>query len=148
MKLYIQIDERGEIVGHPILEENARQIWQDPDTAECLRPFTRLPRQDGPYREYMGTEYVFAPDGTVQDHHIYREFTEEERRAKQERVKRDYEENPFMKQRFWSFVFNEELCMMTPRSGIMPDPSVLGEGEYFYFDVETQQLSIRKHDEE
>ena len=109
MNLYIRLQD-GTPVDHPILEDNFKQAFPDIDT-ENLPPtfgkFVRVsrPANIGPYEEYMGVEYVKNGD-VYTDSHILRQFTDEEKAAKQQEA-----HDQWSKIGFPSWIFNEERCL-------------------------------------
>lgn len=107
MELFIQIKD-GQPFEHPILGDNFRQAFPDIDTNNLPSNFSRFERIPQPklgvYDVYEGVTYEFF-DGIVKDVHHVRQMTSEEKLAKQEQVKQDWDNH------FPSWTFDENLCL-------------------------------------
>ena len=107
MNLYIQL-QNGEPVNHPILEDNLRQAFPEMDLNNLPSDFARfervIPGMPGPYEINEGLTYEWV-DGVVKDVHHIRAMTAEERTAKQDTVKAEWQQGGFA-----SWIFNEETC--------------------------------------
>tara|TARA_R110002051_G_C8380736_1_gene445088 strand:- start:4 stop:417 length:414 start_codon:yes stop_codon:yes gene_type:complete len=112
MELYIQIKD-GVPFEHPILGNNFRQAFPDVDTNNLPPEFANFTRVERPipdvYEIYEGVEYQLQEDGSYRDVHITRDMTAEEKTAKQDAVKADWEGNGFD-----SWTFNEDTCSFDP----------------------------------
>lgn len=112
MNLYIQL-QNGEPVNHPIVEENLRQAFPEMDLNNLPETFARfervVPTMLGIYEVGEGSTYEWA-DGVVKDVHHRRAMTLEERTAKQDAVKADWQQIGG----FASWIFNEEMCRFEP----------------------------------
>ena len=112
MELYIQIKD-GQPFEHPILGDNFREAFPDVDTNNLPPEFASFTRIETPlagaYEVYEGVEYQLQEDGSYMDVHIIRDMTAEEKTAKQEAVKADWEANGF-----GSWTFNEDTCSYDP----------------------------------
>lgn len=112
MELYIRIKD-GAPFEHPILGDNFRQAFPDVDTNNLppeFASFTRIePPVEGVYEVYVGVEYQLLEDGSYKDVHTLRDMTAEEKTAKQDAVKADWEGNGF-----GSWIFNEDTCSFGP----------------------------------
>ena len=110
MKLYIQYID-GKIEGHPILEENLRQVNPQFDPANLpntLKVFERVQAPiSGPYVR-IESIYQLQSDDVVRDVHTEIGYTEEERAA------RIAQAMGFSHPNGW--VFNETLCVWEPPS--------------------------------
>ena len=129
MNLYIQL-ENGEPVNHPIVEENLRQAFPEMDLNNLPETFARfervVPTMLGIYEVSQGSTYEWA-DGVVKDVHHRRAMTEEERTAKQDVTKAEWQQN----NGFASWTFNEELCRFDPP---VPYPT---DGKVYVWDEPT-----------
>ncbi len=112
MNLYIQL-QNGEPVNHPILEENLTQAFPGIDLNNLPDTFARfervVPTMLGIYEISEGATYEWV-DGIVKDVYHRRAMTTEERTAKQDRVKAEWQQN----NGFVSWMFNEETCAFEP----------------------------------
>ena len=112
MELYIQIKD-GQPFEHPILGDNFREAFPDVDTNNLPPEFASFTRIETPlagaYEVYEGVEYQLQEDGSYKDVHIIRDMTAEEKTAKQDAVKADWEANGFA-----SWTFNEGTCSFDP----------------------------------
>ena len=122
MNLYIQL-QNGEPVNHPIMEDNLRQAFPDMDLNNLPDTFARfervVPTMLGIYEISEGATYEWV-DGIVKDVHHRRAMTEEERTAKQDAVKSDWQQN----NGFASWTFNEETCAFDPPSPYPEDGKI------------------------
>ena len=112
MELYIRIKD-GQPFEHPILGDNFREAFPDVDTNNLPPEFASFTRIETPlagaYEVYEGVEYQLQEDGSYKDVHIIRDMTAEEKTAKQDAVKADWEANGFA-----SWTFNEGTCSFDP----------------------------------
>ena len=129
MNLYIQL-ENGQPINHPIMEENLRQAFPEMDLNNLPETFARFERVPvtvpGVYEVNEGLTYEWV-DGIVKDVHHRREMTAEERTAKQNAVKTDWQQN----NGFASWTFNEETCRFEPPS-LYP-----ADGKFYVWDEST-----------
>ena len=128
MNLYIQI-ENGEPINHPIMESNLVQAFPNIDLNNLPSNFARFERVPGPglgaYEVSEGATYEWV-DGIVKDVHHVRVMTAEERTAKQDATKAEWQQNGFD-----SWVFNEELCRF---EAPIPYPD---DGKFYVWDEPT-----------
>ena len=112
MNLYIQL-HNGEPVNHPIMEDNLRQAFPEMDLNNLPETFARfervVPTMLGIYEVGEGSTYEWA-DGVVKDVHHVRAMTLEEKTAKQDVTKAEWQQS----NGFASWTFNEELCRFDP----------------------------------
>ena len=112
MNLYIQI-ENGQPINHPIMEDNLRQAFPEMDLNNLPETFARFERVPSPgvgiYEVSEGTTYEWV-DGIVKDVHHIRAMTLEERTAKQDAAKDEWQQQGG----FASWIFNEEMCYFEP----------------------------------
>jgi len=129
MELYIRIKD-GAPFEHPIIGDNFRQAFPDVDTNNLPPEFTPFTRVEFPtidvYGVYEGVEYQLQEDGSYMDVHSTRDMTVEEKTAKQDVVKADWEANGFD-----SWTFNEDTCSFDP-----PEPYP-DDGKVYYWDEDT-----------
>ena len=112
MELYIRIID-GQPFEHPILGNNFKRAFPDVDTNNLPPEFANFTRVEIPipdvYEIYEGVEYQLQEDGSYMDIHSKRDMTAEEKTAKQDDVKDDWEANGFD-----SWIFNEDTCSFDP----------------------------------
>lgn len=112
MNLYIQL-ENGQPVNHPIMEDNLRQAFPEMDLNNLPETFARFERITSPevgvYEVSEGTTYEWV-DGIVKDIHHIRAMTLEEKTAKQDAAKDEWQRIGG----FASWIFNEEKCRFDP----------------------------------
>ena len=129
MSLYIQL-ENGKPINHPILEDNLKQAFPEMDLNNLPETFARFERVlvpvVGVYEVSQGATYEWV-DGVVKDVHHRRAMTEEERTAKQDAVKAEWQQN----NGFASWIFNEEFCRFDPP---VPYPA---DGKVYVWDEPT-----------
>lgn len=134
MNLYIQIVD-GNIINHPILESNLKQIFPNIDLndSNCgYIPFERIPEPTlGVYEVNEGSTYNIV-DGVAKDVWNIRAMTEEEKTSKQEEVKTSWNESGFS-----SWIFNDETCSFEP-----PTPYPDGDGNYEWNEETTTWDSV------
>ena len=115
MELFIRIVD-GQPFEHPILGENFRQAFPDIDTENLPKEFAKFVRVQKPtlgvYEIYEGVSYGLV-NGVWTDVHSIRQFTSEEKLAKQNQVKQDWVKS-ISSTTYPSWVFNEEFCRFTP----------------------------------
>ncbi len=128
MNLYIQL-QNGEPVNHPIMEDNLTQAFPEMDLNNLPDTFARfervVPTMLGTYEINEGSTYEWA-DGIVKDVHHRRAMTEEERTAKQDTVKAEWQQNGFA-----SWTFNEDQCQF---EAPVPYPE---DGKFYVWDEPT-----------
>lgn len=117
MELFIQI-RNGQPFEHPILGDNFREAFPGIDTNNLPPEFARFERieqpQYGPYDILTGPSYEWV-DGIVKDVWSVRPMTQQEKSAKQESVKADWN-----KYGFASWLFDEDKCIFIP---LIPYPT-------------------------
>ena len=111
MNLYIKTQD-GQIVDHPILEDNLLQIFPYIDLNNLPREYVKFIRvlktvSEGPY-EVAYVNYEWDGD-TVKDVWYTRPMTAAERAAKQEMIKQDWQTYGYP-----SWQFNETTCSFDP----------------------------------
>lgn len=117
MELFIRVDENNNFIEHPIVKENLLQVFPDIDLENLPSWLTTFERIEvpilGPYQVFEGTTYTWinpvTKDGAKDVHHI-RQMTDEEKIAKQERVKEEWAASDA----FPSWIFDEETCLFHP----------------------------------
>jgi hypothetical protein len=128
MNLYIQL-QNGEPVNHPILEDNLRQAFPEMDLNNLPETFARFERVPvavlGVYEVNEGLTYDWV-DGIVKDVHHVRAMTTEERTAKQNATKEEWQTRGFA-----SWIFNEEKCAF---EAPVPYPE---DGKFYVWDEPT-----------
>ena len=129
MNLYIQL-ENGEPVNHPILEDNLRQAFPEMDLNNLPETFARFervaPTMLGVYEISEGATYEWV-NGVVKDVYHRRAMTEEEKTAKQDAAKDEWQRQGG----FASWIFNEEMCYFEPT---IPYPA---DGKIYVWDEST-----------
>jgi hypothetical protein len=129
MNLYIQL-ENGQPINHPIMEDNLVQAFPEMDLDNLPNNFTRFERVPSPgvgiYEVSEGTTYEWV-DGIVKDVHHIRAMTLEERTAKQDAAKDEWQRQGG----FASWIFNEEMCYFEPP---IPYPA---DGKVYLWDEST-----------
>ena len=129
MNLYIQL-QNGEPVNHPIMEDNLRQAFPEMDLNNLPETFARfervVPTELSVYEVSEGSTYEWA-DGIVKDVHHRRAMTLEERTAKQDAAKDEWQRIGG----FASWTFNEEMCRFEPP---VPYPE---DGKIYVWDEST-----------
>lgn len=122
MNLYIQL-QNGQPINHPIMEDNLRQAFPEMDINNLPETFARFERIASPgvgvYEVSEGTTYEWV-DGIVKDVHHIRAMTLEERTAKQDAAKDEWQQNDG----FASWIFNEENCRFEAPSPYPEDGKV------------------------
>lgn len=112
MRLFIRL-QNGQPFEHPIVEENMQQAFPEVDLdnlPDTFAEFIRYPKPTlAPYEVYEGVVYSWV-DGKVQDVHNVRSMTQEEKIAKQNQVKQEWEQYST----YNSWVFNEVTCSFDP----------------------------------
>lgn len=127
--LYIQVDENGDCVEHPILRENLEYVYPELDLSQPhdkYKPFIRVQKpSDQPYKKDFHVTYENV-DGIFMDVWHSTDLTLEEKKAKQDAVHRSW-----AKVGFPSWVFDEEKCIYAPP---IPEPK---EGGPYDWDEDT-----------
>lgn len=112
MKLYIKI-ENGQLIDHPILEENFIQAFPEIDVNNLPSNFIEFVRKPRPfidtYKVYDGFHYELI-DGVYTDVHHVRDMTDEEKIEKQNKAKSNW----IIYGGYKSWVFDEETCTFAP----------------------------------
>lgn len=112
MNLYIRL-KNGQPFEHPIVENNFVQAFPNVDLnnlPEWVAPFNRIELPVlGVYEVYEGSTYVIV-DGVGTDNHVVRPMTDDEKTAKQDRIKASW--NPSASEELW--VFNPDTCQYEP----------------------------------
>ena len=112
MKLYIKI-ENGQLIDHPMLEENFIQAFPDIDVNNLPSNFIEFVRKPRPfidtYKVYDGFHYELI-DGVYTDVHHVRDMTDEEKIEKQNKAKSNW----IAYGGYNSWVFDEETCTFVP----------------------------------
>jgi hypothetical protein len=114
MDLYIQIDENGKAVNHPMLEDNLRQAFPGIDTNNLPSHIAKFQRTLEPDRKPYEKEprVTYEPRGGVYTEVYHREYmTSDEAIEAQNQVKADFAANP---NSFKSWIFNEDTCKYQP----------------------------------
>jgi len=128
MNLYIQL-ENGQPINHPIMEENLKQAFPEMDLNNLPETFARFervaPTMLGVYEISEGATYEWV-NGVVKDVHHIRAMTLEEKTAKQDAAKDEWQQTGFA-----SWIFNEETCAFEPPS---PYPT---DGKSYVWDEPT-----------
>ena len=107
-ELFIRVDENGQAMDHPIMEDNFRQAFPDIDTNNLPSNFARFVRVAPPVAklyEKIKVNYELK-DGVWTDVYSYDQMTNEEITELQNRVKADFAANVG----FASWIFNENTC--------------------------------------
>ena len=111
------------------MEDNLRQAFPEMDLNNLPETFARFervaPTMLGVYEISEGSTYEWA-DGIVKDVYHRRAMTEEERTAKQDAVKSDWQQTGFA-----SWIFNEEKCVF---EAPVPYPE---DGKFYSWDEPT-----------
>jgi len=121
--LFIQLRD-GQPFEHPIFYENFRQAFPDidPDNlpTDQFAKFVRVVQPAiGIYEIYVGVTYQWV-DGVVKDVHEVRPMTDEEKVAKQQKVKDDWAARP-QAENWAAWTFDESICNYVPPTP-RPDP--------------------------
>ena len=114
MDLYIQIDENGKAVNHPMLEENLLQAFPGININNLPSNIAKFQRTPEPDREPYVKEptVTYEPRGGVYTEVYHREYmTSDEAIEAQNQVKADFAANP---NSFKSWVFNDDTCKYQP----------------------------------
>jgi hypothetical protein len=135
MSLFIKVVD-GQPVGHPMLEENLRQVIPDFDPNNPPFDFVKFERVPPPhiigvYQIHEGTTYVFD-GGVVKDKHSVRNMTAEEIAAKQNLAKELFARDVG----YSSWIFNPSTCAFDPP---VPRPT---DGLYKWDEATTSWLKI------
>jgi hypothetical protein len=113
MELFIQINENGQAVDHPIYGNNFREAFPHIDVNNLPSNFARFERVPPPipsvYEKNHRVNYQKRPDGVWTDAHTCDLMTREEIVALQDRVKADFAASGFE-----SWTFNEFTCRFEP----------------------------------
>lgn len=129
MNLFIRL-KNGQPFEHPILKDNFVQAFPDVDLnnlPEWVVPFNRVELPVlGVYEVYEGSNYVLV-DGVGTDSHVVRPMTDDEKLAKQDRVKSSW--SPSANEQSW--VFNKDTCSFDPP---IPRPT---DGKFYRWDEAT-----------
>ena len=111
MELFIRL-QNGQPFEHPIFEDNFRQAFPDVDVENLPPEFAQFIRVPQPtidvYEVYEGVTYERNGNGFTDVHHV-RPMTDEEKTAKQNETKLQWEQHGFA-----SWVFDAALCGFQP----------------------------------
>jgi hypothetical protein len=114
MELFIQVDENGNVVNHPIMGSNFREAFPHIDTNNLPSNFARFervpPPVPSPYEKNHRVNYQKRPDGVWTDVHTCDLMTREEITALQDQVKANFAAIVG----FSSWTFNEFTCRFDP----------------------------------
>jgi len=113
MNLYIQIDENGKAVNHPIMEDNLRQAYPGINTNNLPSNFARFQRMSRPARTAYEKEprVTYELRGDVYTDVYHSEYmTREEAIELQNQVKAAWAANPGPQ----SWIFNDFTCRYEP----------------------------------
>tara|TARA_R100001443_G_scaffold9436_2_gene19051 strand:+ start:289 stop:804 length:516 start_codon:yes stop_codon:yes gene_type:complete len=140
MSLYIQVDTENKPLNHPVFESNLQLIYPSHDFTggppKGWVAFERVPEpQLGPYQKFdetigadialafghNGLEYKLV-DGKFKDVWHVLDFTDEEKKAFQDKVKVDYANGLYPK----SWVFNEAKCTYIAPVAIPSEDKIYG----------------------
>lgn len=123
MKFVIRIKD-GKPFEHPIFIDNFREAFPDIDLHNLPPEFAIFERVARPtigvYEVYEGVTYEWF-DNVVKDVHQVRLMTEEEKTAKQNAVKKTWEQHVYK-----SWIFNTETCSY---QSPIPMPEDAGTGD-------------------
>lgn len=132
MELFIRIKD-GQPFEHPILGDNFREAFPHVDVNNLPPDFARFQRVAppvwGPYDKNQTAVYERGADGIYRDVWTCEKMTEDEIKAKQDLIKKNWAENPHSPK---SWVFKEELCGFVPP---IPYPTT---GLSYYWNEELQ----------
>ena len=114
MELFIQVDENGQAVNHPIVGSNFREAFPHIDVNNLPSNFARFVRVPAPmpsvYEKNHRVTYQKRPDGVWTDVHSCDLMTKEEITALQDQVKANFATHLG----FASWTFNEFTCRFDP----------------------------------
>ena len=131
MNLYIQIDENGKAINHPIMEDNLRQAFPGINTNNLPSNFAKFQRTAAPARTVYEKEHrvIYELRGDVYTNVYHSEYmTREEAIELQNQVKAAWAANPSSPT---SWVFNDFTCRYEPP---VPYPD---DGKYYQWDEPT-----------
>jgi hypothetical protein len=112
MELFIRI-VNGKPFEHPILSDNFKQAFPNIDTDNLPSEFAKFVKSDPPkvgVYEVLEETYYDWKDNYVTEIHKIRDMTEEEKKQKQNAIKKQWE----ISKGFKSWIFNEEECIFEP----------------------------------
>lgn len=143
MNLYIET-ENGQIKNHPAFEENLLQAFGSiPENWEI---FERVNKPLlGIYEKFESEESNYAKvDGVWKDVWVIISMTEEEKKAKQQKIKDDWEaKSDFFN--FTAWVFDDKTCSFVPP---IPYPNPVAKGEiYRWYGIENNWKLMPKRPE-
>ena len=113
MNLYIQIDENGKAINHPIMEDNLRQAFPGINTNNLPSNFAKFQRTSRPARTIYEKEHrvTYELRGDVYTDVYHSEYmTREEAIELQNQVKAAWAANPGSQ----SWIFNDFTCRYEP----------------------------------
>ena len=114
MEFFIEVDENGQTVNHPIMGNNFRQAFPHIDTNNLPSKYARFERVPAPtpgvYEKNHRVTYQKRPDGVWTDVHTCDLMTREEIVALQDQVKANFANLAG----FSSWTFNEFTCRFDP----------------------------------
>ena len=131
MNLYIQIDEHGKAINHPIMEDNLRQAFPGVDTNNLPSNFAKFQRTAAPARTAYEKDprVTYELRGDVYTDVYHSEYmTREEAIELQNQVKAAWAANPSSPT---SWVFNDFTCRYEPP---VPYPA---DGKHYRWDDPT-----------
>lgn len=116
MDLFIKIDENNNFVNHPSVKENLQLAFPSLDWNSSTPPsgwlkFEKTPQPyHGPYKKIGDPMVTYQiVDGVAKDVWNLIDYTDDEKKAKQDRVKAKWAALP-AEQRPASWTFNEDIC--------------------------------------
>lgn len=133
MELYIEIDENGNAVNHPIVKENLDAAPDSFKEGKTFVPFTRVDRPvEGVYQVNEHAYSVASDRSSAADDWVVREMTDSEKIEKQNAIKRTWREDGG----FPSWTFDEALGVHVPPVAYPTDGS-----EYLWDEVSTSWMA-------
>lgn len=133
MELYIEIDENGNPVNHPILKENLDDAPESYKAGKTFVPFTRVDRPvEGVYQVNEHSYSVAADRSSASDDWVVREMTDDERINKQNNIKLSWRQDGG----FPSWTFDEALGIHVPPVSYPSDGN-----DYLWDEVTTTWIS-------
>lgn len=131
LELYIQIDENGNTINHPIFGDNFRQAFPDFDVNNLPAHFARFERVEKPS---LGVYEILDPeeptygmvDGVYKDVWHVRNMTLDEKLAKQQIIRDNWAALPD-RDNFTAWSFSTETCKYEPP---IPRPS---DGKVYFW---------------
>ena len=116
MDLFIKIDENNKIVNHPCVKENLKAAfpklnWDSSTPPSGWLKFEKTPQPyHGPYQRIGDPMVTYQiVDGVAKDVWNFIDYTDDEIKAKQDRIKAKWADLP-AESRPASWKFNEDIC--------------------------------------